>query len=908
MIYRPRPRMAKNIPSKELPRRIYEGGNSIPQPGISPERQKLLEKIRQRLQPPEAPAKRSIPERFSDLEFGYKPGEGELDLPVADYKEQIISSVADNQVTIITAETGAGKSTQIPQYLLEAGYVVNMTQPRRLSAVFVAEEITRQVSEVVGNEARSLVGYHTAENRTTTDKTRINVLTDGLRLVQEFGEREELEHEVLVIDEVHEWNTNIEMLIAQAKRLMKDKPELRVVVTSATMESKKLAEYFADGDRRKLPPIIDIPGRNHEVTRIDEPESTVVEQAVKYAKAGENILIFLPGVREIEDTMSAIQKKLEQIGVHDATILRLHSKMSQRDQDAVKGVYQGPKIICATNIAQTSITIPDVSVVIDSGLERRTEIDEESVQSLNLRLVSRADMNQRAGRTGRVAPGIYVNTRLNDREDFVAYDSLDRTDYPVPEILRTDVDRSTLLAASAGLDFAKLDLFHPVDISVIERSKHSLKMLDAIDENGLITPKGMRMVRLPMRPTYSRMIIEAEDLGYSTNVRANAAAMTAALEVGGLQSWLRDSSKDWRGYSSETTSDIITQADLLIASRGLSRFELERDGFDIRNIERAEELYAKVCKRINIPHNYEQLIANDQEREQLRRIIATGMIDSVYQRVGVSEYRRALGRTGVIRSLSDRTTVTKRPQYVVGVQYRIERYKGGSKHEEHILQDVTAVPKSLLAEIGSSALRSWQDVGLQWRNGRLMRVQEQLFRGAIATGVYREEDALPNESSVAEVKRYLMQNSGSTLRELKDTKKKLEQLRHMTNKSLPKITQDDLYDLIDEAIDGKYLNPNHIDRLLNVIVVDRGLRMDELVSPEEVSQILKDAPVSIEHNGVSTALRYRNGKVFFDISHPDEARHFASEAYLPDGRQVLIRYKKREFTAESFWRYITAKQ
>jgi HrpA-like RNA helicase len=897
--------MAQYIPPNDTPRRVYEGGTSIPQPKqIDSKQRELYDKFWHKFSPNAARETRSVPERFTDFDLGHIPQDDEQELPVASFRNDILKSVAENQITIITAETGAGKSTQIPQYLLESGYIVNMTQPRRLSAVFVAEEIERQVEGVLGANARDLVGYHTAENNTTTDNTRITVLTDGLRLVQEFGEREELEHEVLVIDEVHEWNSNIEMLIAQTKRLMKDRPELRVVITSATMEADKLAKYFADGDRRNFPPVIDIPGRNHEVTRIDEPESTVVDQAVLYAKMGENILIFLPGVREIEDTISAIKKKLEQHGVRDAALLKLHSKMSQRDQDAVKSSYPGPKIICATNIAQTSITIPDVTVVIDSGLERRTEIDEESVQSLNLRVVSRADMNQRAGRTGRVAPGVYVNTRLNEREDYVEYDSHLRSDYPVPEILRTDVDRNTLLAASTGLDFAELDLFHPVDQDVIERSKRSLKMLEAMDDDGLITAKGMRMVRLPMRPIYARMIIEAEDLGYSMNVRANVAAMTAALEVGGLPSWLRDSSKDWRNYSEESSSDVITQADLLIESRNLSRFERERDGFDVRNIERAEELYLKICKRTNIPYSHELLTANAEEREQLRRVIASGMIDSVYQKVGISEYRRMLGRTGVLRSLSDRTTVTGRPSYVVGTQYRIERYKSGTKHDEHILQDVTSIPRSLLAEIGSSVLRSWSDIGLQWRDGRLMRVQEQLFRGVVSTGILREEDALPNRESINEVRQYVMKNSGSALRELKSTKKMLEELKHLTDKSLPTITQDDLYDLIDEAIDGQHLNPGYVDRLLYGIMTERRLQLDDLISPEDRREILENSPAKVEYNGVFMDLKYRNGKVFFDVKNLEDVQHIHDDIYLKDGRQILIRYNKREFSIHDFRDYV----
>jgi HrpA-like RNA helicase len=174
---------------------------------------------------------RSTPERFTQHELGRQASETEPELPVRAFKEAFLESVAHNQITICTAETGAGKSTQFPEYLLEMGYNVSMTQPRRISASLVAQQVQKELIGVLGDDAEGLVGCHTGgENTITEGKTRITVVTDGLRLVQEFGERDELEHEVLIIDEVHEWNCNIEVLVAQVKRLTKQKPELRIAL------------------------------------------------------------------------------------------------------------------------------------------------------------------------------------------------------------------------------------------------------------------------------------------------------------------------------------------------------------------------------------------------------------------------------------------------------------------------------------------------------------------------------------------------------------------------------------------------------------------------------------------------------------------------------------------------------
>ena len=213
----PRPRFLpeKPRPSATVPKRYYEGGDTIPRPADPAEiaaKSHLLERFREKVR--QTPASElHTPERYTTKELGAIPTDEHPELPVRDFKERILDSVAHNQVTIITAETGAGKSTQVPQYLMELGYHVSMTQPRRISASFVAERIQDEVVKVLGADephAHDLVGYHTAERNTTVEgRTRIEVVTDGLRLVQEFGDRDQLENEVLIIDEVHEWNSNI---------------------------------------------------------------------------------------------------------------------------------------------------------------------------------------------------------------------------------------------------------------------------------------------------------------------------------------------------------------------------------------------------------------------------------------------------------------------------------------------------------------------------------------------------------------------------------------------------------------------------------------------------------------------------------------------------------------------------
>jgi len=841
---------------------------------------------------------RSVPEPFTSLELGRQASEFEPELPVLAYKDTILDSVALHQVTIITAETGAGKSTQVPAYLAKAGYSVNMTQPRRISASSVAVQIQREAAAVLGYEADGLVACHTAgENTIVEGKTRITVLTDGLRLVQEFSHRDELADEVLIIDEVHERNGNIDMLMAQVKRLTQLKPELRVVIMSATMQAEKLANYFATSDEQ--PPIINIPGRNYEVARSEEPDSTVVEQAAKYASDGHNILIFLPGVREIEDTMSAIKKELEAKGIMDATILPLHSKLSKKDQEAVMGMYPGPKVICATNIAQTSITIPDVTVVLMSGLERRTEIDDEGVQSLNLRPVSRADMNQQSGRCGRVEDGIAVLTRLNKETTFVAQASNERTDYPIPEILRTDVDRNVLLAASAGLDFAELEFLDPIEHSVIERSKRALFILGALDEEGIITNLGRRMIKFPMRPMYARMVTYTEDQGYNANVRTYTAAIVAAMEVGGLQSWLRDSGREWRDQIDETnSSDHLSQLDLFIAAQQLPEVEIDRIGLDVHNFERARELNRKVCRLLRLPINDQMVIPNEDERQQLRQAITAGMIDYVY-RQGGDAYTRVEGASGAPRKKSNRTTVIGQPSLVVGSPVGVERYRSGIRTQENILGDMTAVSVADLGRIATN-LCAYEKVGkLRWSKGRLMEVRRQLFKCSLPTGLQREEEAMPTPEAVKEVERHVMMNSDTALLKLKECKKTLENLQRLTTDLLPVVTQDDLETIIRVAMDGedgKILDPAYIDNRIREIVGERRLQLDNLISRADRQKIYDNSPETIKLGHQTLKLNYSHGIPHLHVDDPIAALDWPDTISLPDGRPIRLVYDRQTYT------------
>lgn len=871
-------------PRRDTSQYVEEGGR---RPVPHDNKEQLLRRFRERFF---VDPEQQGPERFTDIELGLRDPENPL--PISDYKELITEAIRQNPVSIIVAETGAGKSTQVPQYLLEVGYKVSMTQPRRLAANMLSDRIAEEVSEAIGDpSARDLVGLHTAERNTLTEDTRVTVLTDGLRLVQELNNRGDVENEVLIIDEVHEWNNNIEVLVAWTKKLVKEQPNMRIVLMSATMDAHRLAEYYSDVVA--TPPIIEVPGRPHDVEKLEEPGSTVLEQTIKYAKEGNNTLVFLPGVREIGDMQHALEEYFAEHGMDDVTVLPLHGKLSDQEQKAVDKFYPGPKIVLATNVAQTSLTIKDMDVVVDSGLERRVEIDEEGVQSLRLHAISRADSDQRAGRVGRTHPGIYVLTRLDSETDYVPY--IRRDQYPMAEILRSDVDRNTLAVAAAGLDFSELDLFHPVDHDSLLRSRHRIGLLGGVDSEGKITPRGRRMNEFPVHPTLSRMLVESEN--YTEEVRRYVSAMVASLEVGRLPSYLYTANKNWQSLTDEKESDHLAQLDIFIATQEMeNNHELSKLGLDVRNVARARELHDKISRREGMrPVTLEP--PTEAQREEILECVIAGMIDFVYESSGRDTYTRALGTTATQRVVSNRSIVRgPAPTMVVGWPYQYQHPKEG---EKYVLENVTTngkIPQTL-GRVAAN-LCTWESGAIKWRGGMPVVEQRQLFRDTIPTGVWREQEAEPSAELRQAILGYVVENPGSALRSLRETKKELDRLHRLAGDDVQQVTQDDLTRYLERAMPDDITDPSLVDELLRRIVEEEGLSLDALVPPEKREAIYENAPPTIEVEGVELSLRYTNGKPQSHILDPSVVANLTADATLPDGRPIQLLYGKKPYTLD----------
>ena len=450
------------------------------------------------------------------------------DLPVVAHRDVLLEAIRDHQVVVVAGETGSGKSTQLPKLCLELGLgvrgLIGHTQPRRLAARAVAERVAEELGSPVGEA----VGFTVRFTDTVGDDTFIKVMTDGILLAEVQRDRMLRAYEVLIIDEAHERSLNIDFLLGYLKQLLPQRPDLKVIVTSATIDTARFAAHFDDA------PVVEVSGRSFPVEvryrpvgveegdRRDQTEG-VVDAVQELLRAGPgDLLVFLSGEREIRDT----QEALARLDLSHVELLPLYARLSAADQHRVFASHPGRRIVLATNVAETSLTVPGIVGVIDPGTARISRYNRRTkVQRLPIEPISQASAAQRAGRCGRVAPGTCV--RLYSEEDFES-----RPEFTDPEILRTNLASVILQMAALGLgDIAAFPFVEPPDARSIKDGLLLLEELGAIDRGKTsgpvrLTRLGRQLARIPADPRLARMIVESDRHGVVAEVLVIAAALS----------------------------------------------------------------------------------------------------------------------------------------------------------------------------------------------------------------------------------------------------------------------------------------------------------------------------------------------------------------------------------------------
>ncbi|MFI6470359.1 ATP-dependent RNA helicase HrpA [Streptomyces sp. NPDC050516] len=452
-------------------------------------------------------------------------------LPVSQKRDEILEAIRDHQVVIVAGETGSGKTTQIPKICMELGRgvrgMIGHTQPRRIAARTVADRIAEELKVPLGEAVGWKVRF---TDQVDQDATFVKLMTDGILLAEIQTDRELRGYDTIIIDEAHERSLNIDFLLGYLAQLLPKRPDLKVVITSATIDPERFSRHFGDA------PIVEVSGRTYPVEvryrplleedsdDSDRDQITAICDAVDelQSEGPGDILVFLSGEREIRDTADALIKK----NLRFTEVLPLYARLSHAEQHRVFQQHSGRRIVLATNVAETSLTVPGIKYVIDPGTARISRYSHRTkVQRLPIEPVSQASANQRKGRCGRTSDGICI--RLYSEDDFVT-----RPEFTDAEILRTNLASVILQMTAAGLgDIEKFPFIDPPDHRNIRDGVQLLQELGALDPSEKdpkkrLTQQGRKLSQLPVDPRLARMVLEADRNGCVREVMVIAAALS----------------------------------------------------------------------------------------------------------------------------------------------------------------------------------------------------------------------------------------------------------------------------------------------------------------------------------------------------------------------------------------------
>ncbi|MCX6502039.1 MAG: ATP-dependent RNA helicase HrpA [Microbacterium sp.] len=562
------------------------------------------------------------------------------ELPVSAAREEIARAIAENQVVIVAGATGSGKTTQLPKILLELGRTkIAHTQPRRIAARTIAERIAEEMQVPLGGA----VGYKVRFTDKVSADTRVALVTDGILLNEIHRDRMLRRYDTIIIDEAHERSLNIDFLLGYLRRLLPRRPDLKVVVTSATIDPESFARHFADADGAPAP-VIEVSGRTypvdiryrpfgvgiqaeddddlesagiatHSLNSDAEDEVSAIVAALRELdrEPAGDVLVFLPGEAEIRDAMDAVRGAYAK-DASPTEVLPLYGRLSAAEQhrvferSTVAGVRR--RVILATNVAETSLTVPGIRYVVDVGTARISRYSNRSkIQRLPIEAISQASAQQRAGRAGRTAPGIAV--RLYAEEDFER-----RPEFTEPEILRTSLASVILQMLALGFgDIASFPFLTPPDSRGVSAAFELLTELGAIRrerEGVTLTKIGRELARLPIDPRFARMLVEADRTGVQRDVLAIVAGLSIQ-DVRERPEEARDQAQASHARFTDPTSDFLSVLNLW---NHLREQQAELGSSAFRRLCRAEYLnYVRVREWFDVHRQLSQLVGAPRNPE-----------------------------------------------------------------------------------------------------------------------------------------------------------------------------------------------------------------------------------------------------------------------------------------------------
>jgi len=872
-------------------------------------------------------------------------GLGNRELPAFKHKHELVENIESHKAVIVGGATGSGKSTQLPQYLYEAGYDLTvMLVPRRVIADGLGERIREELSEQIDSfNGDETVGIIHGERTERHENNKIVVMTPNtyIRMARNLQEQYGDKKVAIVADEIHEANLFTELAVGVAAKSVEAQDDWHLVAASATHNAATLEAPFQKINNGYVPKI-EIEGRPFNVELREEPKLNPMQVYAKHGDGHDKSMIFTSGKKEIDFIIEETQKELEKVekGSSNKVVFRkLHGDLTERELQRINDpVPEGFRLcIVSSPAGMSGITIPGVTLVASDGTINRSELDDEGADGLSRRYLSKAGIIQEIGRAGRDVPGgigylaapVVIKRAGKSKEEgdeaahfpFKPFD--EREEHEPPEIWHTNLSRAALSMAAVGYRLYDINDYipHPVQQLDIVNAEEALLRLGALDEEFAITGIGAKMDEFPVIPELSRGLYEAFRPGRSIESMARAAFIAAAIGSGGLQDHMAstEQKKATRRLVRDTThDDFIGQLDIMTTLHERARTKLLYDnemremGLNPKRIERAMKVARKALavEKIRL-QNVVLSAPTPDEEQQLRNDFTAGFIDFTYQNVGRDPrmksqllYRNIHGNSeSTRRKISDRSlAVVGEGVHVAGIPrwYEKGHHKDNTPIRHNILDFVMPVDPKVVAEYAlANGIVERRSINVRVVGGRVVSDRQGYFGSITVTGAPQEvaTDRMLSQKEQEVLYEYVQNHPGQALRAYRDLANNLSQLHEITPPDLlatvrrpdapAEVTNETISALIKELVKTTPI-AHEIDERIRQKMYSQGASLSRYFAPDMVRALRERSPKVLEIAGVLTELSYSQGTPYVTKLTRAQKRAIQSSVHLPDGREVYM--------------------
>ena len=865
---------------------------------------------------------------------------GNKELPAYKHKQEILTNVEAYKAIILGGATGSGKSTQLPQYLFEAGYDMTvMLVPRRVIADGLGERIREEMAGQIDDfDAEETVGIVHGERSERHDNNKILVMTPNTFIKMEqdlqknFGDKKL----AIVADEIHEANLFTEIAAGVAAMSVREHDDWRLIAASATHNADTLQKPFQKLNNGTFVPEIMIEGRPFDIEIKEEPSMNPMEVYAEFGHDHEKAMIFTSGKREIDHIIEETSYAMDKLnpGSSEKIVFRkLHGELSEFElshiDDPIPPEYR--LVIVSSPAGMSGITIPGVTMVISDGTINRQELDEDGVPGLKRDQLTKSEVTQQAGRAGRdvsggiayiAKPTAIIDDILRQRGqsvevpqmEFVEFEN--RKQHAPPEIYSTNLSRVVLSTARLGYPFAGLNEFipHPVKSPAIVAAEEALSRLGALDEDDKITTIGKFMDDFPVSPELSRGLFEVRKRAGTLQQLARAACIASALNEGGLQDFTEKDNTEWKKLiRPSTANDYIAQLDIMIALEQQKHGETPLfefvDTYDLspKRVERAQKGARKMLQSLKIsPDTLLLTFPTGAEEKDLMDDFTAGLIDQVYREAGIVNrkkvYRNIHGDSeSKRRNLSNRSVTVAAPDALIGGSarwYEVQNKRDKVWQRFDIIELTMPVDPVVLGRYAlESNLLTGRSVAPRIDGDRVVEREQRMF-GSISVG--STVPTGPKEVISYDAQNLLVQRvleaPGEAQRALRELADELEMYRQRTPNEVlqllmkpdaPKdITKQDIKERIQEFAkttrDGR-----EIDLQLRHYLYSQNVTIDRYFDDAALAELRIISPDTTIIAGEETRVFYENGQPYVTNLHKRQLAQVTKQMYLADGREVL---------------------